>query len=88
MKADVQTRLNTVTEKTLFPLSIILILIAVAVHFTSIKNVTESNRQAIKELKESDKFTKTRIYDRLHKIDNQLSNISGKMEIFLQKKAN
>jgi len=85
MTQKTRETLNAITEKTLFPLSVLLIMVAAAIQFTTIKNLAETNEKAIGELKEDGVRVNSKIFDRLQQMDHTLANISGKLEFITKK---
>lgn len=71
--------LKEITEKTLLPISIVLVIIAAAVHFTSIASLAEQNQTAIKQLKQS----KTRIYDQINELKQVMYRTEGKLDTLI-----
>lgn len=82
---------KVINKDTLLPISFVILLIAIAVEFISVRTIAEANSQAIKAneartVKAID-FTnesRRRIFDRLTQLEKAISRMEGKLDMMLK----
>jgi hypothetical protein len=73
-----------VSEQTLIPLGLVLVIVAAGIHFTSVRALAAQNEKAITEMKADDQYLRERLFDRITDLDRRLSKIEGKLDRLLK----
>lgn len=78
-------QLKEISEKTLLPISIVLLVVSLAVHLTSVKSLGETNRDQIEQIKKDQGKINDLVEERMLGVERMLHKIDGKLDIILQK---
>lgn len=74
--------MKVITKETLLPISLVLLIVSITVHLTSVKSLGESTDKRVNKIE-----TKQDTFDqRLIEQEKLLQKIDGKLDILLQKR--